>query len=338
MRIGIVGVGFMGMIHFLAANRVAGVAVGAVLSRDERKRAGDWRGIRGNFGPAGEVVDLAGVRAYAEYDDLLRDPAIELVDLCTPTPTHAELAIRALEAGKHVLVEKPIALTMADADAMVEAARRHGRRLMVAHVLPFFPEFAFALAAVREGRFGRLLAGHLLRVISQPDWSDAANDSTKTGGPAIDLHIHDTHFVALLAGLPREVVAAGRFDGEHVSHLATHYRFGPNGPVISSTCGALASKARPFVHGFELYFERATLVFQSGTCPLTVHRDDGRSERPTLGDDDPISAFAEELRAAAQSIHDDVDSPILNCELSRDALGLCHREIESARSERGVAV
>src|SRR5262245_2358699 len=139
VRIGIVGIGFMGMIHFLAASKLQGARVTALCSRDPRKLAGDWRGIRGNFGPPGEQMDLAGIRKYDRLDQLLADPEIDLVDICNPTEQHAPTALAALKAGKHVLVEKAIALDPKDADAMVQAARQAQRLLMVAHVLPFVP-------------------------------------------------------------------------------------------------------------------------------------------------------------------------------------------------------
>src|SRR5262249_49410656 len=144
-----------------------------------------------------------------DFDRLLADPDIDLIDVCTPTHLHAPMALAALKAGKHVLVEKAIALTTDDADAMVEAARKAGRLLMVAHVLPFFPAFCFAAAAVRGGKFGKLLGGHLPRVISRPDWSADIGDASKTGGPAVDLHIHDTHFIGLVAGVPGQVFSTG---------------------------------------------------------------------------------------------------------------------------------
>src|SRR5436309_7209274 len=157
VRIGIVSIGFMGMIHFLAARKLQGARVEAICSRDEKKLAGDWRSIQGNFGPRGEMMDLSGLRKYRQLDDLLADPNIDLIDICNPTHLHPETAIKALQAGKHVLVEKAIALAPADADAMVAAAARAGKLLMVAHVLPFFPAFAYAAEAIRGGRFGKVL-------------------------------------------------------------------------------------------------------------------------------------------------------------------------------------
>src|ERR1700680_4387181 len=108
VRIGIGGVGFMGMIHYLAARNLRGARVTAVCSRDPRKLAGDWRSIHGNFGPQGQMMALGRVKKYDRVETLLKDPDIDLVDICNPTHMHAATAIAALRAGKHVLVEKPI--------------------------------------------------------------------------------------------------------------------------------------------------------------------------------------------------------------------------------------
>ena len=99
IRIGIVGVGFMGMIHYLAARKLKGARVTAICSRDARKRAGDWRGIRGNFGPPGTQMDLSRVKAYAHLDELLDDPDIDMVDICNPTEQHGPTAIKALKSA-----------------------------------------------------------------------------------------------------------------------------------------------------------------------------------------------------------------------------------------------
>src|SRR5579884_1562038 len=171
VRVGIVGIGFMGMIHYLAAAKLRGARVTAICTRDPKKLAGDWRGIRGNFGPAGTQMDLGKIKRYAKFDDLCADPDIDLIDICTPTHLHPDMARTALRAGKHVLVEKAIALTGKDADAMLQASAKAGKLLMVAHVLPFIPEFAFAAETARSGVYGRLLAGHFKRIIAQPDWS-----------------------------------------------------------------------------------------------------------------------------------------------------------------------
>jgi len=338
VRIGIVGVGFMGRIHFLAGQRLRGAKVVAVCSRDPKKLAGDWSATRGNFGPEPGRVDLTGIRPYASFDDMLRDPDIDLIDVCNPTVNHEDSAVAALKAGKHVLVEKAIALTPEGADRMLEAAKQAGRLLMVAHVLPFFPEFDFAYRAVKDGRFGKLLGGHFKRVISKPDWSAEIGDAAATGGPAVDLHIHDTHFIGLLAGVPKQVFSTGVQDGNAVSYLTTQYLYGPGGPAVTCSSGAIAMKARPFVHGFEVYLERATLVHESGSMPLTVLHADGKSEVPALGSGDPIDSFASEIQAAVDGVAANKVPDVLSGQLARDALVMCLRECDSVRSGQAMSI
>jgi predicted dehydrogenase len=339
VRIGLVGIGFMGWIHYLATKRLRGAQLVAVCSRDPKKLAGDWRGIRGNFGPPGEMVDLGGVKKYDRLEAMLADPDIDLIDVCNPTDRHPMSASAALVAGKHVLVEKAIALKPEEADSMVALAKKSGKMLMVAHVLPFFPEFAYAAAAVRSGTHGRLLGGHFKRVISRPDWSADIGDAAKTGGPAVDLHIHDTHFIGLVCGVPKHVFSTGVVEGGAVAYLTTQYLYGQGGPAVSCSSGAVAQKGRQFVHGYEIYLEKATLVYESGASPLTVLTADGKAEQPKLeGGGDPITAFALELQTAVDAVASGKESDLLSGKLARDALVLCHKEIESVRTGAAVAV
>ncbi len=339
IRIGIVGIGFMGWIHYLATKRLRGARLAAVCSRDPNKLSGDWRGIRGNFGPPGAMVDLSGVKKYDRLEALLADADIDLIDVCNPTDQHPATANAALIAGKHVLVEKAIALTPAEADSMVALAKRAGKLLMVAHVLPFFPEFAYAAGAIRGGAHGKLLGGHFKRVISRPDWSADIGDAAKTGGPAVDLHIHDTHFIGLVCGVPEQVFSTGVIEGNAVAYLTTQYLYGRGGPAVSCSSGAVAQKGRPFVHGYEIYLEKATLVYESGATPLTVLTADGKAEQPRLeGGGDPIGAFATEIQTAVDAVASGKESDLLGGQLARDALLLCHKEIESVRTGAAVRV
>jgi predicted dehydrogenase len=329
----------MGMIHYLAAQRPRGAGVAAICSRDAAKRAGDWRAIQGNFGPRGQQMDLGNIKRYAEFAELIADPNIDLIDICTPTNLHAEMAIQALRAGKHVLVEKAIALTRDEADAMLGAARVADRLLLVAHVLPFFPEFAFAADYIRSGRGGKVLAAHFTRVISKPDWSAEIADAAKTGGPAVDLHIHDTHFIGLVCGVPSAVFARGVVENDAVVHLTTQYLYERGPACVTCTSGAICQKGRPFVHGFEIYLEKATLLHQSGTQPLTVLTADGKTETPRLeGGDDPIAAFTLELQSAIDGVQSGKEPDYLSPRLARDALTMCHKECESVRTGKAVRI
>src|SRR5690606_60054 len=98
------------------------------------------------------------------------DEKLDLVDLCLPPAIHAPATIDALRAGKHVFCEKPIALKTEEAKKMVKTAASADRLLMIGHVLPFFPEYAFALEAVKRRKYGKLLGGQFKRVIADPTW------------------------------------------------------------------------------------------------------------------------------------------------------------------------
>jgi predicted dehydrogenase len=339
IRIGIVGIGFMGMIHFYGAKKLRGAKVTAISTRNPKKLAGDWSSIQGNFGPRGKPdEDLKNVAKYRDIGQLLCDPNVDLVDICLPTEQHAEVAIAALRAGKHVLVEKSISLTIKDSDRMLAEAKRARRHLMVAHVLPFFPEFAFARRAIQSKKFGKLLAAHFKRIISKPTWSEDIASLEKTGGPAVDLHIHDTHFIGLICGVPHQVFARGLSERGYVTYLTTHYLYNDPQPSVTCSSGAICQPGRPFVHGFEIYFEKSTLLYESGTQPLTVLTSDGKSTLAKLGSGDPIVAFTAELQHAIHVISKGIDEAELSGELARDALLLCHKEVQSVLNGKSVRV
>jgi predicted dehydrogenase len=292
------------------------------------------------------MMDLSGHNRHTEFDLLLADSSVDMVDLCVPNDEHAKLAIRALEAGKHVLVEKPIALSTADADAMLAASRSSGKLLMVAHVLPFFPEFAFAAEAVRSGRYGKLKAAHFTRLISRPDWSTGIADALRSGGPAIDLHIHDTHFIGLVCGVPDAVQSSGVVEDGAVSYIASQYLYDKKDIAVSAVSGAISQSGRPFAHGFEVYLERATLSYEfaslGGAGHLATHLSvilpDGTVERPELAAGGELDAFTAELDVAVKSVTmGNTNSPLAGT-LARQALVTCLAEVESVRSRRPVLV
>jgi len=346
INVGIVGIGFMGMIHYLAYQRVRGARVGAICELDSARLAGDWRAIRGNFGPPGRKMNLRGIARYGRLDDLLADPHVDMVDICLPPADHAGAVVAALRAGKHVFCEKPIALKPADARRMVNAARRARKLLMIGHVLPFFPEYRYAYRAITGGRYGRMLGGHFKRVISNPWWKDGFYDPQCCGGPMIDLHIHDAHFIRLVCGMPRAVHATGRMRGEVVELFSTQFLFNDPALMVTASSGAIGQQGRPFCHAYEIYLERATLLFDFATIgkkpalatPVTLLRNDGRVTRPKLISGDPLDAFARELTEAVRSVRARKASSLLDGELARDALILCQRQTQSVRRGRCVRV
>ena len=185
VNVGIAGIGFMGMIHYLGYQKVRGARVRAVCEKIPERLAGDWRTIKGNFGPAGRKMDLSGIAKYSRIEEMLADPNVDMIDICLPPHAPAETAIAALQAGTHVLCEKPIALRTADAQRMVKTAQKAGKLLMIAHVLPFFPAYRFAYRTITSGKYGRLRDAHFTRIISDPLWVSDFYDPNGCGGPAV---------------------------------------------------------------------------------------------------------------------------------------------------------
>jgi predicted dehydrogenase len=358
VRIGVIGLGFMGMTHFegatafedessnglrkISGSKLEGGQITAIATRNETKLNGDWTSIQGNFGPQGGNNDLSKIKKYSDYHDLLNDPDIDLVDICLPTDQHEQVVLESIAAGKNTLVEKPIAVELAAADRMVNAANDAGVQLLVAHVLPFFPEFLYVSNIVKSQEYGKLKAAHFRRVICPPDWSDGMSDFKKLGGWGVDLHIHDNHFLSTLCGVPKQVFSRGTLAEGFVNHVHSSYVY--DDPDLAVTClsGGIAAQGLNFAHGFELYLERATIVYGAGTYnkdwvvdrELTLlTNDDEKLRVPELpGGSEWCSAFTAELQAAVDSIRDGVTNPLLSSELARDSLKLCYAEAESIAS------
>jgi predicted dehydrogenase len=335
VKVAIVGVGFMGWIHYLAYQRCQSAKLVAFCSRDAKKRAGDWRGIQGNFGPPGEQIDVSGLSAYESLDGILADDSVELVDICLPPHLHGDAVSRSLAAGKHVLCEKPLALTATEAQALADGA---GGRLMVAQILPFFAEYQLLSDAVADGRYGKLLGGHFKRVIGPPDWIPDFYDPTTVGGPLIDLHVHDAHLIRMLIGMPTQAYSVCRMKAGVPKYVETIFRFADPDLVAGATSGVIDQGSRGFTHGYDVQFEKANIQFESAAfgdgsgaaIPLTIAHSDGRVERPT--DDsadaaDSIAVFAKELDAAARSVTSGKVHPALDAAVAVDAIKICEMQI-----------
>jgi predicted dehydrogenase len=346
VNVGIAGLGFMGMIHYLAYQRIRGARVGAVCETDPKRREGDWRTIKGNFGPQGTLTDLSAIQRYADLDGLLADPEIDMVDVCLPPAWHAKVAVAALEAGKHVFCEKPIALKPADAQRMVAAAQRNGKLLAIGHVLPFFPAYQFAYQTIRGGKYGRLLGGYFKRITADPLWMTEFYNPNVTGGPMIDLHIHDAHFIRLTCGMPVAVHTLGRMHGEVVESFTSQFFFEDPNLLVTAASGVINQQGRTFTHAFEIYLEKATLLFDFSvlgdqavtSMPLTLLDSRGKVIRPELKTGDEIDPFVAELTEAVRAVRSGKPSPILDGVLARDALMIGHKETESVLKRRKVKI
>ena len=167
----------MGGVHLRALREVAGATLAAVFSNDERQLTGDLTATQGNLGRPAERLDFSGIKLYRDLAGVLGDADIDAVDLCLPTFLHEEVAVAALQAGKHVLVEKPMALDGVSARRMIAAAEQAGRIFMCAQVLRFFPEYV-ALNNAMSG-LGAVRGAFFRRRCAAPAWGGWLKDPDK---------------------------------------------------------------------------------------------------------------------------------------------------------------
>lgn len=340
LKVAITGIGFMGWIHYLAYKSVPNVQIVAFCEKFCPERlAGDWTKIKGNFGPQGEVIDMSPYATYTELADLIADPNVDMVDICLPPNQHAEAAIECLKGGKHVFCEKPIALTPEDGAAMAQAAKETGKQLNIGHVLPFFPAYKYIYDAKMSGQWGKLLGGNFERVISDPVWLKKFWDMGVSGGPMLDLHVHDAHFIRCLFGMPKSVQGIGRCRGRIPEYFQTQFLFDDPDLCVSAISGTINQQGRPFMCAYEVHFEKATVLFDSyAGLPVTVLHADGSTEKPELLDGGDTGPFTAELTETTSAILEGRPSALLAGNLASDAVKLCYKEIEAIVDRKNVTI
>jgi predicted dehydrogenase len=259
MQLAVLGLGFMGSVHA----RAIGPRLAAVYSSDPRKLTGDLYAVKGNLDGAGGTLDFTRVRPYNSIDALLADPAIDAVDLCLPTHLHEPVAIQALRAGKHVLVEKPLALDGASARRIIAEAETCRRTLMTAQVLRFFPEYVALRDALPE--LGPVRHATFHRRCAAPGWGGWLLDPARSGGGVFDLMIHDVDICLHLFGAPASLAATGHADAIHAS------LFYPDGQVAVVTGGWEPAPAYPFRMEYQVSGERGIVEYSSTGRPPTLY-------------------------------------------------------------------
>lgn len=335
MRIGIVGLGFMGAAHLRAWQTVPDAQLAAVASSDALKLTGDLSGIVGNLDRRGEQMDFGEAARYRSAQELIEDPTLDAVDLCTPSYLHADQAVAALEAGKHVLVEKPMALSDYQCRWMLDAAARRNRVLMVGHLLRFWPDYTAALDLVRSGSLGKLRSAFLRRKCAAPTWSPWLRDKSKSGGAVLDLLIHDFDFCRQLLGMPETLQATGVEDeAKGIDLLEARLSYGNDSPQVVVSGGWHHTGGYPFSMEFTLICDEGTLDFRDGDRPLTLHRTSGESETVALS---PLDAFEAEMTAFATACREGVPSVICAPQESADAVAMAYAA-DLSRSRGGESV
>jgi predicted dehydrogenase len=318
MRIVVSGLGFMGATHAGVWSRMAGVELYGVISRDPHKNLSV-----GNLGRDAVALDFTTLKAFHSLADVLGDENVDAVDLCTPTDQHAMEATASLQAGKHVLVEKPLALTGALADQVIGQAERSGRVLMAAQVLRFMP--AYVRAKELMGQLGRVRSATFRRRCAAPAWSQWLTDVKRSGGGAFDLLIHDVDYARWLFGNPQGARASGAVDeARGIDTLAAELHY--DGFSVGISGGWYLTGEYPFSMEFTILCDGGVLDYSSVSGALTLFPAGGANEAIVLPEADP---FHQELAHFRDCVKSGMPSSICPPQESADAVRIMESLIKS---------
>ena len=326
LKVGILGMGGMGWHHARRYPQVPNAQIVAIADivpeRLEAKEA-----VTVNLDSGKATLDLSQAARYGEAADLIAQAGVDVVDICLPTDLHAPYAIKALEAGLHVLCEKPMALTSADADRMIAASKSAGRTLMIAHCLRFWPEYLYLKRCIQEQPYGRLLSLNMWRMGGHPNWAAQSwfADPARSGGMVLDLHIHDVDYVNAVFGRPERIYATARTSEHAKAYDVLHAIFEyADGPQIHMHAGWSVGQI-PFQAGFEAWFDRAFVRFDEGT--LTVF-DDPQKVSAHPAEFEPGDAYLNEIAYFMNCV--ETDTPPAECmpESVRESVALIEEELK----------
>ncbi|MCI0436082.1 MAG: Gfo/Idh/MocA family oxidoreductase [Gemmatimonadetes bacterium] len=318
--VGVIGFGFMGRTHASGYERARLAGAPCVL----RGIMTSGRGSESAAPPDAATMSVipAGVERYDTVDEMLTDATIHAVSICTWTDSHVDLALRALEAGRHVLVEKPVALEAGAIERLVPAARSADRLCMPAMCMRFWPGWPWLRDRIRAGTFGAPLSISLTRLAARPAWAPFYSDLDRSGGALFDLHVHDVDMLYWCFGPPLSVEPAG-----DRTHVRTRYRFTGSDVIAHAEGGWSDEPDFPFRMRYEVEFEDGIASFDLGRDPILLLTRRGRTEPIRLLPESAydvqvrhfIDVIAAERRAALSTLEDSIAVTRI-LEHERDAL------------------
>jgi predicted dehydrogenase len=326
MRVAIIGTGFMGRVHAEAWSHTDARLVAFV----------------GKTGAEGATLaDAYGVPFATTLEAVARD--IDVVDICTPTHLHQEHCLRTAAAGKHVICEKPLALTIADSLRMIQACRAAGVRLLVAHVLRFFPEYRLAREIAARGDIGEPAVLRLSRCTFRPHKADNWYvDPARSGGMMLDLMVHDFDYARWVAGdvvrvFAKAAQASGPPEGiDHALVILTHRR-----GAISHLEGSWAYPPPIFLTRLEIAGAAGLVEYTSpATAAIEMHlRSEGGPSQDVPLPRSPLqeSPYTTQLRAFHEALAAGTEDPV-RAEDGAAAVQIACAAIESVRRGTPVAI
>jgi len=247
LNIGLVGLGFIGNTHLNVYDGIDHCKVKAIYTRSGNKNENVTNDFNGYI--------------TSEYDDLLADQDIDVIDICLPTFLHEEYILKAANAGKHIICEKPLTLSVESARRIIDVVNENNVQLYVGHILRFWPEYKLIKSFSKEGELKDIEIVHARRLGQVPSWNEWFQDPQKSGGALYDLHIHDIDFTHYLLGEVKTVYSAGIKNSKGAwDHIMTTLTFKNNCKAFIEASHRMP-KEFPFTMSYRVQAKNSTLDF-----------------------------------------------------------------------------
>ena len=335
LKIGIVGLGFMGKMHYRCYNAMDNVQITAICDADAEQLK-NTSGVSGNISGAEQELDFGDKQLFSDLTSMLAKADLDAVSITSPTFLHASQTIDALNSGKDVLCEKPMALNYSDCLKMVKTAERSGKCLQIGHCIRFWPEYVQAKQIIDSEQYGKVLAASFQRLSLTPTWSwdNCFLDGNRSGGAMLDLHIHDTDFVQHVFGVPNEVFSRGVIgpSGDY-DHTVTQYLYDDQ-KVVSAEGGWIMAPEFGFEMSFKIMLEEATLLYSSAQQPtFKICPKEGKMIIPEIDDGD---GYSFEIQHFVDFISGEKVHSVISPEQSADSVKIIEAEKESVRQRTKI--
>lgn len=298
VKVCLLGFGGIARSHFKSylklAQRNAPVELVAICDIDPEQFR---KGVSMNLGgSAAESLDAYNL--YTDAVEMVEKERPDVVDICLPSYLHCEYSVKMMRMGCHVLSEKPMGLSFAQCQEMIDVSKETGKHLMVGQCLRFDPTYNFLKDRLADGAFGPLHYAYFERLSALPLWGfeNWFRDSDRSGGCILDMHIHDVDMVRYLFGEP-EYVSAVATDGQcRWQVVNSRFDFG-DGRLIVADGSWDESKTTKFHAGYRVRFANAE-VFCDGV-KVTVRPDEGEEY---MADLPPSTRMADEIECLALTV------------------------------------
>jgi predicted dehydrogenase len=337
IQVAVVGLGFMGKTHLGIYSSVPGAEITALCDKDPERVNLTSLDADGNIEASTGSVDFSGVRKFTDYDEMLAAGGFDAVDITLPTDIHVEFAVKALQAGYHVFVEKPLALDYASAMTIALVAELSDGICSVGQCLRFWPLYTEVKKLLDSGQFGSILHAEFGRYSPPPPWAADGwlNDSSRSGNASLDLHIHDVDMILYLFGKPSSVRSVGVPDGnDYFSHISTVYQYSRMS-VVSTGGWGLAP-------GFPFNM-RALYIFEEATVEMDISKAQAVMIFPNEGNPYPLDlpegdGYRNEIIDFLERCEIGRMSDIVAPSVAAESVRLTELEIRSAREGREIRV